>query len=250
MINAINFGFVPNDITFDNAVKWNEWLAQSDNHIYFPNGTYSFLTQPNAVDKAVVIEGSNMVGTRFNRCYSSSGSFIKFVDGFASRLENIRIVAQTHSGGIGLEVQSQADGRSPDYFSLKNVVVTADNTNTWAISAAFNGVNRARQQLSGLRDCHIDNLICFCASNALILINTCHGMYMNCQTYPAWGPSSKIQFNAWADDPSKGVVIVSPVAIGALDLWNVNGAVVTAPYIYNVNRINGANVKLIANNVS
>lgn len=241
MINAITYGFVPNDTSFDNTPLWNAFLLESDNSLYVPPGNYTFLTKPNVILKTIVLFGNSMSTAVFVRTYNAASMepFICLQAGLGSIIEDMSFNAGTGtSNGIGLQLASQSNGTSPDFTSLRNINVSGYGGGTWQIPISFDGVYRANQSLSGLRDIKASNLFTFAATYCSISINTVHGMDIQAQCFSAGGTTNEIQFNAWSTDPCTGIQYRSPVPMGPIKLYNTNSTVFIAPSYGTVTNIN------------
>jgi hypothetical protein len=243
MINALEFGFKRSEPNFDNTPIWNKLLANSNiDSVFFPQGNYYFLTNPNRIIRHIKISGQSMSNTVLVKKFNSLDhqAFISFGSGLGSCLENMSIIAYNEcKNGIALELISSVDGQSPDFCILNNINITGyGGTGQWQIGVSLNGVYRSRQALSGLRDLSITNLYIFACTKISLDINTVHGADITCYCYSAGGTTDLIRFNAWSDDKNNAIFLKSPIPIYHLDVWNSVDCTIIAPRYDKVNKIN------------
>ena len=248
MIEALVIGMLAEDPNFDNTPALESFLQScTDCVLHIPKGHYYFNTPLKPTVKTVAILGDGMNSTILLKNYEGPAPFLPFHAGTASRLSDMTLGAWSGKGSTALELKSQSGangkfGLAPDFFDARNINITVYNGATWSTGIDLNGVYRARQTLSGLRDLHIDNVFVFGCTKAALNINTVHGAKIYGQFFTAGGTTNRITFNAWADDKNSGIILESPV-LGDIQLWNtISSVIITASInsIYNI----GSTVKI------
>ena len=242
MIEALMVGFLSGGPMYDNTPALNAFIQSctTDCVLHIPKGQYYFNTAPEPVTKTVHIVGDGMNDTVLYRNYN--GNLLHYTAGGGSSVRNITLGAYSGSGGSALSLESQASGTSPDFFIGENINITVYNGATWGIGLNLNGVYRARQPLSGLRDLYFNNIFVFGSTTAALNINTVHGAKIYGQFYPAGGTTSKILFNAWADDKNNAIILESPY-LSEVQLYNTIQSVILTSSIGSLSNI-GSIVKI------
>lgn len=252
MINAIDYGFVPDVDTFDNASKWASFLTETDNQIYFPSGYYYFLSHPNTTNKNIFVQGNSFSNTALVRHYQTQSAYETFIEirkGKGCRFENITIGSDMSTDGIAFALWSELNGDSPDFFTCRNLNITSYNGSTWKRGAWLFGGQRIDPQYAiGLRDCHFDNLSVFNCTENTIDINLCRSLYMTCQVYQGSGSTSLIQIGGSATNKTNSLVLTAQSYIGSINVWHCEGAIITAPSIANINEISSTLIKYVKGN--
>lgn len=235
----------PNDPTCDNAPAWNDRILDGDGYLYFPPGTYYFLSRPLPIERTTEIAGASLSSTALVRTYSVSGyePFIHIKAGLGSKVRDLSIVAIGSQNGVGLMLQAQADGRAPDFSIVENVNITAYPGAMWNVALSLDGQLRALQALSGLRDLRVSNVFLFGSRIAVLDINSVHGAQIDGQFFPAGGLTNLVRFNAFSSAPTSGVVIRSP-SLGPVQVWNTVDTVLDAAHYGGISYLNTTNVRV------
>lgn len=167
-IKAIEFGFKPNDKSFDNTLVWNELVKQGEVKIEFSPGQYHFLTKPNAVTNGINIKGHSMSSTTLVKNYVGNEPFIEINFVMGCKVSDIGIY-NTVPGGVGLQLKALDNNTSPDYSTLRNLYISGSSP--WTVSLDLDGQKRN----SGLRDLYVENVHVFASTvravRAIKLIN-------------------------------------------------------------------------------
>lgn len=244
MLEVLLLGMMAEDPNFDNSPVLASIIANctTDCVIHIPKGHYYFNTPMPPITKTVAIVGDGMNSTVLYKNYAQSNPFFRFTAGTASRMENVTLGAKSGSGASALVLQSQANGTSPDFFSGQNINITVYNGSKWHTGIDMNGVHRARQAPSGLRDLYLSNVFVFGCTDATISFNTVHGAKVYGQFFSAGGTTDKIKFNAWSDDKNTGIMLESPI-LGQIQLWNTVLSTIMTYSVTSIDNI-GSGVKI------
>lgn len=177
-VNAIEYGFVPNNSAFDNSLILNQWVDNigTERTIYFPSGNYHFLTKPDVIDKQIKIVGDGLSTTFKREFQPTSWADALFYATATIHLDNFNIIADIHDGGSAIRIE----GGQADRSILSNLYITGAvdevgvhpsgdtskvDTHEWAIPLI---VRRATYNENGdapgIRDTHINNVAVFNAS--------------------------------------------------------------------------------------
>ena len=241
MLEVLLLGMISGDPNFDNSPVLTNIInnCTTDCVIHIPKGKYYFNTPMPSITKTIAIIGDGMNSTVLYKNYSAKAPFFSWIGGNASRMENVTLGAWSGYGTTALELKSQDNGSSPDFFDAKNINITVYNKTTWAIGIDLNGVHRARQAPSGLRNLNIDNVFVFGCTTASLNINTVHGAKIYGQFFLAGGTTNKIMFNAWSDDKNTGIILESPI-LGPVQLWNTIMSTIITYSVDSINNIGSA----------
>ena len=214
MIDVLKYGMISNDEIFDNTSIFNYILTLNDNKIYFPPGNYFFLTPPNPINKIIVIFGESMSNSVLIRKYQPLNewdSFLRLTGSGGSRIENLSILTdKTVKNGVGLTLDSQPTGESPDFTSIMNVNISHNgnegNNGTWKRAMWLHGAQRQNLGPKGLRDINVQNVFLFASTHSSLEINSVHDAYLLISCYPAGGITDLININAFSNSPCNNII--------------------------------------------
>lgn len=245
MVDAISIGMRPEASNFDNSPVLNNWIQScvTDCTLVLPKGHYYFNTPLKPINKTIHILGSGMNDTILLKNYNVKTPFLHWISGGGSSIRNLTLGANLGAGVDALLLESQSDGRSPDFFVAEDLNVTVYNGATWGVALNLNGVYRAKGSPYGLRDLSLRNVFTFGTTTAAMNINTVAGAMISGQFYPAGGTTNEIVFNAWGYAPTSGVVLIAP-SLGPLRLMNVTNTIIMSPVYGKITKLN-ANVKIL-----
>ncbi len=234
VLNVLDHGMRPDERSFDGNASAFESLLDRDNPvIYFPPGNYYFKRKPEDISRRVVLLGDSMCAAALVRDYrpaSEFEAFIKLVDGPGSRIENLSILtSETSQQGVGLLLEAQADGRSPDYSSIRNVKIShTGGAGNWSIALWLHGAPRRGRQPCGLRAQHVDNVFLFASTSASLDINSVHDAWIVASCYPAGGSTDLVRVNGWRETPCNNIACNLKTAAN-LQLVNISQSIFMAP---------------------
>lgn len=180
MINAISYGFKSNDPAFDNSVIFNQFLSdpnRNDTELFFPAGTFYFLTQTNVISKTLNIRGCGPNNTNLMRSFSGN-----LVESTATVIiENFSIHAINKKNGAAAV---QLTGLGASASILRNLYITSPDGTTYIAAVILNGGN----QTLGVRGCYLEQIETFaCTGHCVWMVNV-KGLTLNSvQGYLAGG---------------------------------------------------------------
>lgn len=186
-MNALTYGFVANDINFDNTVKLNEFINDTEVDLYFPEGTYYFNTKPNKIDRNINIKGAGVNNTTLVRNFQPVDLYESLIHANKTiMIEDLSIHAiLAKNGGCAIIIESTAASSS----KLSNLYITSPDGSTYGCSIYLNGLNT---QL-GIRTCILENIESFACTVHGLWLNNVKGLnMMGVQHYVAGGTASHI----------------------------------------------------------
>ena len=199
-VNAVDYGFIPDDPTYDNTVKLDSFVQSDpdDTILYFPKGSYYFNSQPQIIDKGITIRGGGTNVTTFVRNYvpsSYSDNLLHFTR--TAVVKNIAILAKTQGGGA-----IKLEGLPASSSVLRDLYITAMTGGNYAIPLTLASSHRL-----GIRGITIDNVELFAATIHGAWFQNVRGLTANFQYYPAGGVVSHVVIQGSAGYRSSSIKI-------------------------------------------
>lgn len=237
--NALDVGFVPNDITFDNSGILNNVISSLLNvsNLYFPSGAYYFNTPPNPISRPFVIRGNGINSTAFIRNYNPIDSFSALFEAQNTVIfENFSIMAQIGtSNGSAITLY----GLSASSSILRDLYITGGYSATFAMPLILYSTDPL-----GIRGCTIDNVELFSATVHLAWFVNVKGLICNLSGYPAGGTCNNITIQNYGNSYSSNILF-DTTYLEVLYLYSVSNMSFRGVSNTIVNEINCTNVTLL-----
>lgn len=236
MIDALCLGFIPNDITFDNTPIFNTVLESTVTDLYFSAGDYYFNTQPNIINKPFSIRGNGINITSLIRNFSTNDLYSALLHTKCSFIaENFGIIAtpETHGGG-GIKIETIRGSSSV----LRDLYITGGYNATFDIPICLYALEEM-----GIRDCLIDNVDLFSATEHLAWFVNVKGLTCNLNAYPAGGIVDHVTIQG--SETRSSNILITTHYLQTLYLYNVDNIAVLGIGNTTINQTNCNNVRLI-----
>lgn len=237
IINALDVGFNPIGVSFDNTPIFNQVLKTDVTNLYFPAGNYYFNTQPDIISKPFVIRGNGINSTTLTRNFSTTNLYSALLHSKCSFIaEDFGIIAAAGtSGGSGIK----AEGLSASASVFRNLYITGGYSGTFAVPLSLYSTDEM-----GIRDCQIDNVRLFSGTSHLAWLVNTKGLRCDINAYPAGGTVDDITIQGIGTIRPTNILMTTHY-LQTLNLYNTDNLTVIGIGNTKVNQTNCNNIKLI-----
>lgn len=235
-MNALDYGFIPNDSNFDNTSKLNEFVTlETDAKLYFPKGTYYFNSLPTEIDRHLTILGDGL---------NKTGLVKNFSDGKLFHATKTVIIEKMHIHTINGKNGGSAvylEGLGASESVLRDLYITSPDGTTYGSPIVLYGGSEPL----GIRDIFMENIECFAATSHILWGVNVKGLNMiGCQFYPAGGNTNHITLQHYGNLKTENVMFITRYCEQAY-LYNVQNIKVIPVSNIIIQNNNSINVKVV-----